>query len=426
MSIIRNPVAQFLAIGFLFFTGIVWATTILSARAANAEALQDARATTWILASSVAEPAIPAGFASAEPGAVDQFDREASKRLFVSEVQRIKIWAADGTIVYSDLPELIGSQYQLGEDELEILENGGVEAEVSDLTKPENRFERKNQALVEVYTQIRSPEGEPLLFEAYYSAADIDKRQRQVFMPFRRIITGALIAILGVATPMIWVLTRRLTRAGQERERLLRSAIEASDAERRRIARDLHDGVVQDIAGTAFSVSALARNPATSTDVRAGLTTASSSLRGSLRGLRSLLVEIHPTDLSARGLVAALEDLTAPAQVSGLDVTVAVTGVENIEDGAAALVWRVAQEAVRNTVRHARATRLSVVVHGDPLAITLEVIDDGRGFDPDGVTDPVHYGLRGLTSLVADAGARLAVVSSPGHGTTIRLEVPRP
>lgn len=425
MGILRNPVAQFLAIGILLFSGIVWTTTVLSSRAAEAEALQDARATTWILASSVAQPAIPAGLKDADPGAVDRFDRAMAGRLFVGNVRRIKIWRGDGTIVYSDLPQLIGSRYHLGEEELDVLRTGDIEADVSDLSKPENRFERKNVGLVEVYTRIESPEGEPLLFEAYYSASDIDKRQKQVFLPFRRIIIGSLIALLGVATPMIWVLTRRLTRAAQERERLLQRAIEASDAERRRIARDLHDGVVQDIAGTAFSVSALARTDSVPAEVRTGLSTAGSSLRRSLRGLRSLLVEIHPTDLSARGLAAALEDLTAPASAAGLHVTLAVTGVDAIGDDATALVWRVAQEAVRNTVRHAQARSLSVVVTGDPLATSLEVIDDGRGFDPGAVTDPVHYGLRGLASLAGDAGARLTVASAPGRGTTVRLEVPR-
>ena len=107
-------------------------------------------------------------------------------------------------------------------------------------------------------------------------------------------------------------------------------------------------------------------------------------------------------------------------------VTVAVNGVDDIDDSTAALVWRVAQEAVRNAIRHSGASTLSVVVDGDPLAVSLEVIDDGSGFDPASVTDPVHYGLRGLSSLVADAGARLTVTSAPGEGTTVRLEVAEP
>lgn len=430
MRYLRHPLAQFLAISVVLVGGIAVATTLLAAQAANNEALADARGTTAVLARSVAEPAIPPGLVDGNAAALDRFDREVLDRLLIGDagpdghyVKRIKIWAEDGTIVYSDLTELIGNRYELGSEEWEIITNGGIEAEVSDLTKPENRFETTPGGLVEVYTRIMSPEGEPLLFEAYYSAEDIDQRQREVFAPFQRITLGALIALLAIAGPMIWVLTRRLTAAAQEREGLLLSAIEASDAERRRIARDLHDGVVQDLAGTAFSVSAASRDPHVSPELRPGLESAGRTIRDSLRALRSLLVEIHPSDLGARGLAGALADLTAPATTAGMTVTVAVNGVDDIDDSTAALVWRVAQEAVRNAIRHSGASSLSVVVEGDPLAVSLEVIDDGHGFDPGSVTDPVHYGLRGLTSLVADAGARLTVDSKPGEGTTVRLEV---
>ena len=93
---------------------------------------------------------------------------------------RIKIWAADGTILYSDQTELIGSRYPLDEDELDILEDGGTDAELSDLSGPENRFERElGVGLLEVYTRIYSPEGQPLLFEAYYSIDEVEASARR-------------------------------------------------------------------------------------------------------------------------------------------------------------------------------------------------------------------------------------------------------
>ncbi len=263
VRLVRNPVVQFLTIGLLLFSGIVVATTLLADRAASREALADARFNTLVLARSVAEPELTRGLVAGRAGSIDRFDREVGGRLLIGDVKRIKIWAADGTIVYSDVGELIGTQYDLGDAELEILAQGGIEAEISDLSKPENRFEAASGGLVEVYTQVTAPGGEPLLFEAYYYTRDIDQRRQEVFLPFRRIVIGSLLAILAVATPMIWALTKRLTGAARERERLLESAIDASDAERRRIARDLHDGVVQDLVGTTFSVTALSREAAT-------------------------------------------------------------------------------------------------------------------------------------------------------------------
>nr|WP_246299145.1 histidine kinase [Nocardioides panaciterrulae] len=222
---------------------------------------------------------------------------------------------------------------------------------------------------------------------------------------------------------MLRLLTRQLTRAGEERERLLRSAIDASDAERRRIARDLHDGVVQDLAGTAFSVSALARDPAVPEENRTSLQVAARSLRAGLKSLRSLLAEIHPPDLRAAGLAAALTDLTAPAAGAGIRATVRVDGVEGASDERVALVWRVAQEAVRNALRHSAATTLTVTVCQESGVLHLEVNDDGVGFDPAGAGGPDSFGLRGLRSLVDDAGGTLEVRSSPGSGTRVCMEV---
>jgi two-component system, NarL family, sensor kinase len=417
---LRSPVTVFLVVGLLALAAIVVGARVLASQAAHEEALSDARATTELLARSVAEPAIPTGLAQGRSGAVDRFDRVATERLLVGDVRRVKIWAADGTIVYSDDVRLIGRQFALGEEELDILEHGGSDAEVSELAAPENRYERGGPALVEVYTQVTTPGGEPLLFEAYFTLARIEARQAQVIAPFQRITLGALALLVGVATWLLLALTRRVTRAAAERERLLRGTADASAAERRRIARDLHDGVVQDLAGSAYAVSAVAREQQGPT--RTTLLDAAGSLRDSLRSLRSLLVEIHPPDLNAATLPAALDDLCAPVAAGGVEVDVRVGELGAVAEQDAALVWRVAQEAVRNTVRHAHAATMTVDLRREGPALVLTVTDDGVGFDPDSVNATAHYGLRGLESLVRDHGGELTIRSAPGAGTTTRLE----
>lgn len=414
---------QFLVVGLAAFAAIVVGTRLLADRAAKSEALIDARATTEVLARSVAQPSIPRGLSIGTPGALDRFDRLATSRLLVNDVRRIKIWAEDGTVVYSDEVRLIGERFELGADELRTLLHGGSAAEVSDLDEPENRYERDGDALVEVYTQVWSPEGTPLLFEAYFPVAAIETRQAAVIAPFQRIILGALGVLVLVATALLWAATRRVTRAAAERELLLLDAATASTRERHRIARDLHDGVVQDLAGSAFTLSAVARHaeePDRSTLVATG-----HSLRHSLRSLRSLLVELHPPDLNEATLPAALEDLCAPAAAGGVAVTVAVEPLGAVQEDEASLVWRVCQEAIRNSLRHSGASSLSVMLRRDRGALVLEVSDDGRGFDTDDVVSTSHYGLRGLESLVRDHGGTLWVVSVPGSGTTVRLENPR-
>ena len=162
--------------------------------------------------------------------------------------------------------------------------------------------------------------------------------------------------------PLLWGLNRRLGRAAQARERLLRAAVDASEEERRRIARDLHEGLGHRLRAASEAVSAEARNPQTPVATSRRLLVVDDDLRASVESLRSLVLEIYPPDLAAHRLGAALDDLVAPAEKAGLDVSLRVEDVDGASDDAVALVWRVAREGVRNAVRHARGTALDVSV----------------------------------------------------------------
>ncbi|MGA8208548.1 MAG: ATP-binding protein, partial [Nocardioidaceae bacterium] len=194
-------------------------------------------------------------------------------------------------------------------------------------------------------------------------------------------------------------------------------------SERRRIARDLHDGVVQDLAGTSFALAAAVRDPTTDDRTAARLRPMSDSLRRSLRSLRSLLVEIYPAELDAAGLAAAVDDLVAPAAGAGVSVSVDVRGVDGASVESVRLVWRVAQEAVRNALRHADASRLDVLVQDHHGRLSLVVTDDGRGFSHEPAGDGL--GLRCMRDLIREAGGTLHVDSRPEQGTTVSLEVAR-
>ncbi|GAA0970762.1 sensor histidine kinase [Nocardioides aquaticus] len=422
----RHPAAQFLAAGCLAVLLVVLVTGRLSRSAADEEATDDARATTEVLARSVVGPALPSRLSSGEAGPVDRLDRALQQRLDVPGLERIKIWAEDGTIVYSDETLLVGSRYELDEEELDVLRGGGTEAELSDVSRPENRYERDLGGVLEVYTRVESPEGEALLFEAYYSTAGVGDRADAILSRFRPVTLVGLGALVAVALPLIMLLTRRLGRAAEQRERLLRAAVDASDAERTRIARDLHDGVVQELAGTSYVLTSIAARPDTGSALRTELDDASSSVRGSVRALRSLLVEIYPPDLDATGLAGALDDLLAPLGRDGVTTSLAVQVDDDLPPHLVALTWRTVQEAVRNAVRHGGGAHLDVSVQQTPDEVVAVVRDDGCGFD---VTAPLpagHLGLRGVRSLVEEAGGSWAVESAPGAGTTVRMQVPLP
>ncbi len=418
-----SPVAQFLAAGMVALIVLLVTSGWLSKRAATEQAIDDARRTTELMARSVVEPTMSRGLMAGNSAAVDRFDWQMLRRVIVGDVLRLKIWTADGRVVYSDQTRLIGQQFDLDEEELAVLRNGGSAAEVSDLSKAENRFEAGFGRVLEVYTQLRGPGGQKLLFEAYFSYDDVSKRSAEVLNSFRPITVAGLLVFLALTTPLVYVLARRLDASAASRERLLVAAVDASDIERRRIARDLHDGVVQELAGTSFALSAAARETGGRPETAATLEELAGGIRHSLRALRSLLVEIYPPELRTEGLAAALDDLVAPVTAAGVETEVHVADTSDVPDEVVALVWRVAQEAVRNARLHGHARRLALIVTRPNGGVQLEVVDDGVGFDVTGPAQPGHLGLRALHDLVRDAGGRLQVRSAPGAGTRVTLEV---
>lgn len=425
MRLLTNPVTQFAAAVVVAFLLVASVTSWLSSRAAEREAIADARSVTEALGAGVVEPALPPGLTTGDAEAVEEFDRVIHERLHLDAVRRMKLWSTDGTVLYSDEPRLVGERFPLGQEQLDVLEDGGSDAEISDLGRSENRFEEGSGQVVEVYTRVDSPEGTPLLFETYYSLDDVNERTRELARAFRPVTLGGTVVLVLLAAPLTWWLTRRLRREAEARERLLQAAAEASDAERRRIARDLHDGVVQDLAGATFALAGTVRSGQTDPAL---LDQIGQTMRGSLRSLRSLLVEIYPPDLHETGLQGALDDLLAPFGAAGIDTSLEVRDVPDLPPATAAVVWRVAQEAVRNAARHGAPAHLSVRLTGTGGGVRLVVEDDGTGFDTALHTGSeraagTHLGLRSMRDMAREAGGTLEVRSSPGDGTRVQLEV---
>ena len=133
-----------------------------------------------------------------------------------------------------------------------------------------------------------------------------------------------------------------------------------------------------------------------------------------------MLVDLHPPHLAAAGLEAAIRDLLSPLDARGIGAQVSVVGLEHIDQAQEALVYRAAQEALRNVVDHAQATRTSVTVTGAPGVTRLVVTDDGTGFTQEQRELRVgegHLGLSLLGELARQSGAELTVhsVARGGH-----------
>lgn len=427
---VAGAVARFALAGLIAFAVVGVVSFLILRDVGTGEALKNARALTQFVGRGIVEPNLTEGLVRGRPAAVARFDRVVRERVLRDPIVRVKLWTRAGRVVYSDDKTLVGQRFKLGADEVASLRNGTVDSGVSDLSLPENRSERGLGKLLEVYLPVRTPAGRPLLFEAYQHFSSISSSARDVWLAFLPALIAALLVLYLVQLPLAASLARRLRRGSREREELLRRAVDASADERRRIAGQLHDGVVQDLAGLSFGLAAAAERTAAAEqeDAAAELRGGAEQARQSVRALRSLLVEIYPPSLRQAGLASALSDLVAPVTARGVATQVEVPDELDLEPEDEALLFRVAQETVRNTVAHARAHRLAVTVSRDTDRTALTVADDGCGFDPTQAgagTGEGHFGLALLRDLAQERGAELSVDSAPGAGTRVTIEVPR-
>jgi two-component system NarL family sensor kinase len=433
----EEPVRRHRVLGWISAAAVLvlLSVTVVGVQAARQlaedEAVDEAARTATLIATAVIQPVLTDAVVTGDTAAIAAVDDVVRERVLDGRSRvRVKLWDHDGTIVYSDEPRLIGQRFELEEDELEALAGKSIDAEVSDLQAPENRYERDRVALLEAYSGITTPTGNQLLFETYFRYDDVVQRSSQLWKGFAVITVGSILLVLALLAPLLWRMLRSLDRAREQRERLLQKALDSSSDERRRIAATLHDGIVQELTGTSFTIAAsaaVARSRGEA-DVAATLSEAAGAVRNSIGGLRSLLVDIYPPSLSSEGIAAALNDLVAPLRARGVEVELDVSS-EALDPQAERLVFRVAQECLQNVSKHAGASTVRVQLRADAARLELLIADDGVGFDAEErIRLPLdgHFGLRVLRDLVLEAGGELQVGSAPGAGTRWRLRRDQP
>ena len=195
--------------------------------------------------------------------------------------------------------------------------------------------------------------------------------------------------------------------------------------ERQHLARELHDSVSQALYGIALGARSarnrLSRDPPRAVeplDYVLGLAEAA------LADMRSLILELQPEALEREGLVGALaKRVDAIKGRYGIDVSADLPEEPPIPVDTKQAMYRIAQEALHNVVKHSRAKHASVRLRIDSDAVAMEVVDDGEGFDPSG-SYPDHFGLQSMRERAESRGGGFQVESRPGEGTTVRVRVP--
>ena len=195
--------------------------------------------------------------------------------------------------------------------------------------------------------------------------------------------------------------------------------------ERARLARDLHDAVAQKL----FGVRAKARAAALLVDRDPARAVAEIDSVAELAGqahaeLRAVIDGLAPPDLTSGGLAGSIRSYAVLiGRTHGAPVRVDADDVPELDAARETAIYRVAQEAISNALRHSGSPQVRVALRARPRGVQLEVTDSGSGFDPAGQT--AGLGLGSMRERAAAVAGQLAIVSRPGSGTTVRLTVPR-
>lgn len=217
-------------------------------------------------------------------------------------------------------------------------------------------------------------------------------------------------------------LYRRLAEREEMLERFATRTVEAQEMERRRLAGEIHDGISQRLVSLWYHLLAAEDAVPDQDGLRRELGVAKDLATEALAEARGAIAGLRPFVLDDLGLGPGLESLGR--SVTGVDVDVRVEPV-TLPPHVEVALYRIAQEALQNVVKHAQATQAQVELRCDAGRALLRVTDDGRGFDtaarPDGAAS---YGLRSMTERAEVIGGRLTVTSRPGIGTTVTATVP--
>lgn len=395
-------------------------------QAALQEAVRDAEVTTALLTSRVVQPAVPSGPLT-RLAADRSFDRIVRERVLSDTVTQVRIVDEAGRVVYATETELVGQQVDLSAADLEALRETTTAARLDDGSDPNRLSSGRPGQFLDVSVGFSDPSGQPLLLQAREPYEVVWVSSRMIWLTTLPSLVVALALLYLVKTGFAFRLNRKLHGVQDGREQLLLTTLAAADRERTLIASDLHDGVVQGLTGASYTLTDIANRSRAAGQAELADTVADTagSLRQWVRELRGLIVTVTPPALHSEGLRATLTDLVATLEARKVAVELDVSVSDAVTETAESLVYRVAQESVRNIVRHANATQVSLTVVEVDGWIELQISDDGDGFDPSAsARRPGSFGLNLLAALVHQSGGQLRVESAVGRGTTVTLRLP--
>ncbi|HET8971033.1 MAG TPA: ATP-binding protein, partial [Candidatus Nanopelagicales bacterium] len=416
----RRAVIAHLALAALALVLVTGAVAVASWVFARGEAFRDAEQTGLAVTDVLLEPLAATDFAPARPVDRARLAEVFHPYLSSGVLYRVKVWRVEGdeaVVVFSDVAALDGVRrpYDHGLADRMAREPAVIAAVPP---TPEHRYE-EDQAdrLLEVYRAFEDRSGAAMRLEIYLPA-DVAATTAVVLRHALPVSLAGLLALSAATLPLAIRLARRVGEIEAGQAELARSALAVSEAERTSLARWLHDGLVQHLATTGVIIDlVLGRADRLAAEDRRLLRQAHTLADADLAALRGKLGELAGPAVPATGLAAALEsmasELTRPTD--GVpEVVVAVSAEAELAAGTRALLVSVVAELLRNAVKHAGASLVTIRVEPGPGTVSATIDDDGHGF-PVGIdgevgADPGHAGLRLASAAVVAAGGRLRLL----------------
>jgi two-component system, NarL family, sensor kinase len=414
---VSGAVARFAIAGLVAATMLAALTGVLARQAGAVEATRSFERLAAVIAGGVIAPRVTPELLAGDPTALERLERATGQLLANGALVHVSVRDADGTVLWSDQAETIGSRTRVGPGQQQALDAGSVVSWTGE----------DGEDMLTASVGVQDAAGTPRLVDLAVRYDDVEANAWTVWRLIFPASLGALLLLGLIQVPLAWGLARRVQRLQEAEAVLLQAALDASDAERRRIAGEVHDDVVPGLAAMAYDLDAARLDPPDAERTTALVNRTADGLRDSLRQLRALLAYLSPARLPEAGLNAGLAGLAARAEARGLRVTVDAPDLADVPQPAAEVLFRCVQEALRNVVAHSRAESVDVMVTRGTYGVQLVIDDDGTGFDGDRLAESAktgHLGLRSLGDLVADAGGSLTAASAPGQGTRLVISVP--
>lgn len=428
-SEVRSALFTFALLNLVVVVVITVATLVVAQRIAQGLALSDARTHAAAMATHLAGPLVDERVRADIPGASDRLSAAVESRIRDGSLEHAKIWDETGRVIWADQPALVGREFELPPEVQDLFGTQDLVAELSDLSREENVAERGEGELLEVYVGSFDRDGAPFVFEAYVTTAAMDETAEAILLPFAWLIAGALLLLLLIMLPFALSLTRRVERAQLARASSTRHALLASELERRRIAEELHHGVVQELAGLGYTLPAVMHHLEAGGDpdkVRPLVHRSTDLVQRNIWALRTLMTDIYPPDLHGGGLAHAVRQLVrSEALPAEIEARVDIDEDLDVPSDAGALAYRIVREGVHNVIKHADAHTLLIELRQEDSDLVVRVVDDGSGpGDRPGHSPAGHLGLRLVADAVLEIGGQLEVAPGAGGGTSLTARFP--